>query len=708
MMSDLNDLFLPKSIAVVGASDDLSKRSSRPLRFLPKHGFRGEIYPINPKYDHIGGLKCYKTILDVPSEIHTVMVTIPKESVFEILEQCTQKKVKLVIIRAAGFAETGEEGKRKQDKITEYAIKGGFRVLGPSSLGYVNLHKRITAYFHLAGEMKEFLVGNVGLISQSGGLSGAIFNMAQDLGIGFSYVISTGSEGDLESSELIEFLAEDMNTSVIIGFIEGIKDSRRFIRAANLAIKNKKPIILMKIGRSDSGKKAAASHTGSLTGSDAVFDSVFRQKGIIRVEDLTDLISTASVFSKCKIPRGDRVGIITSSGGTKAIVADKFGELEMNVPDITDETKKEISRLLPEYSSISNPVDITGGLSENTFNKCLNHFVKDDNLDIILVPITLIGSFSKERAMNLIKTSMAEGKPIICLWIGGSLNEDGQKILEKSCVPVFRNAVSCIRAIKNFIGYKNFLEKMENSGSNYLSSHINIERESKEMLRNIGGQSLTEYESKILLSEWGIPITKERIVKSVEEALIAAREIGFPIVLKVMSPQILHKTEANIIRVGIKGEQELRKSYDEVIQNARKHNPESEIRGVLIQEMVNGGIETIVGVSQDPQFGPVIMFGLGGIFVEILKDISLRVAPLTRNDAEEMVQEVKGFMLLRGFRGGPAYDVEGIIDVILKTSKFSLEYFDIISEIDMNPLFVFQKGNGVKVVDSRVILKNKI
>jgi acyl-CoA synthetase (NDP forming) len=707
-MSDLKNLFISDSIAVVGASDDLSKRSSRPLRFLPAHGFGGKIYPINPKYDHIGGLKCYKTIIDVPNEIHTVMITIPKESVFEILEQCIQKQVKLVIIRAAGFAETGEEGKREQDKVREYATKGGFRVLGPSSLGYVNLHKSVTAYFHLSGEMKEFLVGNVGLISQSGGLSGAIFNMAQDLGIGFSYVISTGSEGDLESSELIEFLAGDMNTSVIVGFIEGVKDGRRFIKAADLAIKNRKPIILMKIGRSDSGRKAATSHTGSLTGSDAVFDSVTRQKGIIRVEDLTDLISTASVFSKCNLPAGNRVGIITSSGGTKAIVADKTGELEMNVPDLTEETKKRISSLLPEYSNISNPLDITGGLSENTFNKCLNDFVKDDNLDIIVVPITLIGSFSKERAMNLIKASTVVGKPIICLWIGGSLNEDGQKILEKSCVPVFRNAVNCIRAVKNLIEYKNFLEKMERPSFICSGSSIKIERRKEEMLRNIVGQSLTEYESKILLSEWGIPITKEKIVKSVEEALVAAREIGFPTVLKVMSPQILHKTEADIIRVGIKSEEELRKSYDEIIQNAKKYNPTSEIRGVLIQEMVTGGIETIVGVSQDPQFGPVIMFGLGGIFVEILKDTSLRVAPLTRNDAEEMIQEVKGFKLLRGFRGGPEYDVERIIDVLLKTSKLSIESCNLISEVDMNPLFVFQKGSGVKVVDSRVILKNRI
>lgn len=700
-MDTLNSIFCPNSIAVVGASADMKKRSSRPLIFLRKHGFTGNIYPVNPKYNEVGGLKCYKSIKEIPCDVHTVMISVPKRFIFNILNDCEQKKVKLAIIRSAGFAEAGEEGRKLQERMKLQAIRGNFRILGPSSLGFANIHRSVVPYFHLAGFMPNFIPGKVGLISQSGGLSGAIFNMIQDQGVGVSYVFSTGSEADIDAVDCLEFLLNDSNTSIIAAFIEGFNRPKKFVELAIAASHQKKPIILMKIGRSERGQKAARTHTGALTGSDSVYSALFKQHGVVRVEDLSELIYTVSVFSKCPPPEGNGVGIITSSGGTKAILADISSEVEMSVPDLGQDTKDKISKIVPEHGAVTNPLDITGGLDETTFSNCMKIFSNDERLHGIIVPITLLGDATKERAFNLINLAKNIKKPVVCLWIGGSLNKEGHKILEKSPIPLIKDAKNCIFAMKALLEYYDFTRNLHISDRTYvtppkkLSSLETFDEDTR---------ILNEYESKKLLSDYGFPSTRERLAHSLDEALSFAKEISFPLVLKVISRQIPHKTDAGVVKVGIGSRKEIESYWKVLTENAKKFDPRAQIEGVLLQEMVEDAVEVILGVSKDDQVGPLIVFGLGGIFVELMSDISMRVPPLTRRDAETMVQEIKGSNILKGFRGRPEADLDSLIEMILKLSQFALDHERRIFEVEINPLAVLSKGKGVKIVDSLIVL----
>jgi acetyltransferase len=626
-----------------------------------------------------------------------------------VLSECADSDVGSAVIFSSGFAEMGRSGKEAQNKIKELARAKNLRVCGPNCIGLINFNNHVALSFSQLLEIETLLPGNIGFISQSGALGGSLVNRAQDSRIGLSYFISSGNEADLEVSDYIKYLVlHDPNTKVIAAVIEGFKDGAKFIEAAELALTHQKPLIVLKIGETEVGQKAAASHTGSMTGSDAVIDAVFSQKGVIRVHHYDELFQTASLFSKGRIPQGGKVGILTSTGGGGIIMADYYTKLGLTVPEPSLETQDRASNEIAAFGKVANPFDLTGQIfsDPDMFKRCMKLFVEDDNFDIVQVNVSMVAGQSSEQRASMLLESIGESKkPIVSWWAAGSLSEPGTRLLNGSEVALFRSPERCAAAVKSLVEYYQFLETHSDPAPNGSVTDDSISAQKAADLLAAGDKSLSEHHSKALLDLYGIPVTREQVAKSSREAARLAGEIGFPVALKIDSPDILHKSEAGAIRLGVNSQAEVIRFYDEIIANAATHDPDARINGVLVQEMIGDGTEVMIGMSQDPQFGPTIAFGLGGIFVEVLKDISLRVAPLSTSDAEQMVKEIKGYQILQGARGKKPSDVPAIVDVLLRISRLAQDCRDIITEIDINPLIVFDQGRGVKAADALVVLK---
>jgi acetyltransferase len=694
----------PKSVAIVGASSDYTKFTGRTLKYLLKHGYRGKIYPINPKYEEIGGLACFPSIEALPQPVDTAFVQIPSKGVASVIEQCVAMGVKGIIIHSAGLAETGEEGKRKEQKIKGMIDGTAVRLVGPNTAGVANLVEKVILSPVVAYELDELTPGRIGFVSQSGGLTGAVLTRAEGRGVGFSYIISTGNEMDLEASDFVRFLADDPHTDVIAVFLEGIRNAEKFSEAADLAHDRGKPILALKVGKAEVGSRAATSHTGALTGSDAVYDAYFKQKGIIRLEALEDLFEVSSLFSKYKPPKGTRIGMLTTTGGGAIILADECGTAGFDFPQPSEETVRVSSQWLPDFASKANPLDVTMSGVGGGYSKSLDLFLRDENFDIIIAVVGTSAQFEPEMGVKpILERDKTIDKPVVSFLNPNA--EKALKLLEQEGIPTFRTPEACARALRNLVDYGRFLERYPSSKATPPASPAGDMAKIKEVL-NSPQTALNEHQSKVILAEYTIPIVRERIATSMEEGLGIAREIGFPVALKVLSPDILHKTEANVVKLGITSEEAFRRAYREVLGNAKGYKSDARIDGILVQEMVEGGTEVIVGMSLDPQFGPNVMFGLGGIFVEVYKDVSLRIVPLTRADAEGMIHEVKGSVLLGGYRGREKGDVGGIIDVILKVSQLAMDLRDEVMELDINPLIVLGEGRGVKAVDALIVKRD--
>lgn len=696
-------LFEPKTIAVVGASPDTSKGGNRPLRFLTQHGFCGKIYPVNPKYKKIGNLECYPTIVDILETVDVVMITVPENLVLGVLEDCIKKGVKLAIIRTA-FDIGDDSDKQKLISFLESLQEKGLRIMGPNSVGFVNVHEQIPAYFHISLSMERLIPGRIGFISQSGGLSGVIFNKAQDHKIGFSYLFSAGIEADLEAADFIDFLIEDPITQVISCFIEGFKNPKRILTTFEKAAKAGKPVIVMKIGRSELGIKAAKSHTGKMLGKDEIWDAIFRQKGIVRVDTIDELIETSSLFAKRKILEGDRIGILAASGGAATTLVDKVGSHKLNLSELSSHTQDKLGEILPKYASIHNPIDVSP-VGDERYLQCLEIFSKDENVDLILLPLTIVPEdFGAKRAREIVQIQKSVRKPIVVIWLGGSLVSKGTGIIEESEIPLFRSEEMCVKALKYLIEY----EKFQKGRKEDLKLAIGNEewdggKKIVDKLNEKGG----DFVSTEILSHFGIPKAREELVNSPKEAMESAHKIGYPVALKVVSPDIIHKTEVNGLRLDIRDDEELVQSYNEMVNVVKTLNPEIEINGILVQEMVKDGAEVILGMYRDPELGPILTFGMGGVFVELLKDIAIRVPPLNYLIAREMIEELKGFEVLKGFRRGKKLDINALIETIVKFSWMCTLLNGKIAEMEINPLVLLEEGKGVKVVDWRIVWKRE-
>jgi acetyltransferase len=708
--SSLENFFYPQSIAVIGASADLNSISGKPIRYLLAHDYPGKVYPINPKYEEIAGLKCYPRVLAIPGEVDMVIIAVNYKMVVKMLEEAVEKRVKYALIFSSGFAESGDEGKKLQEQIVALSQKTGLRIVGPNCQGMVNLKGRVTGGFSTSLEPKPFVTGPVGFVTQSGALGFSIFNMAQEAGVGFNYVVSTGNEADLHTLDFMEYMLEDLDTKLVIGYLEGIKNGEQFKRIADRALALRKPIVTLKSGKTELGQKAASSHTASLTGSDAVYSAFVKQKGIIRVNDIEEIIDLAGLAEKAPLPQGNGLGVISTSGGAGIIIVDTAIEMGLEIVELAETTTEKISQNVPDYGSAVNPVDITAQVLNNPdgFSNVLDAMIADPQVDGIVVVITMItGAGGAKMADVLVEKCKITPKPISVAWTAGDkMNADVYDILRKGKVPFFKSPVRSVKALGHLMNYGAFLNSHQQNAAGAKFTGFKQENivEAKNILKT-AEKALTENQGKLVLTQFGIPVTREKVAKTALEAIAIANEIGYPVAMKIDSPDILHKTEAGGLKLAIADDEEAREAFEQILASCRNYSSEARLNGVLVQEMVSGGTEVIVGVNNDPQFGPTVLFGLGGIFVEILQDVSMRLAPLTYNDALSMIKEIKGYGVLTGVRGKEVRDIDAIAEVLVKVSQLALELKDEVNELDINPLLVMPKGRGVKVADTLVIKK---
>jgi acetate---CoA ligase (ADP-forming) len=709
---NLEMLFKPKSIALVGISPR-NNRATLAYKNLVEMGYKGDIYFVNAKYKEVHGQTCYSSISEIPGEIDAVYVSIPGDYVLSTLKEAVSKGAKGAVVISSGFGEGEGIGKEKTEELVRFSNESGLAVVGPNCLGLISSANNFSAYgFFFPEGLKK---GNVGGVFQSGGLMHAIAGELGSRGVGISTFVSSGNEMVLNSGHYIEYLAKDPNTDVIMAFIEGIKDPEKFIKAAEIAYKNKKPIILVKVGKSEKAAQAAVAHTGSMTGSDNVVETMFKQKGIIRVSDIDELIETVILFSKFSKgfnPKGEGVAMTTTSGGEAGMYADLGEEIGIYFTEFKEYTKSKLKNLLPEFGALGNPLDTTGNaaLDKNLYSSCLNAIAEDEAVDIIGVSQMDIteSALNNNKATQVIVESIQDcykkyNKPVFLFTpnAGGADKKVGEMLLNKG-IPLLTGAVPTFKAIRNLIKYSRFMQKQENSPKNLL---INTNKKGNLLVNKTG--VLTERESQLILAEYGLKFPKKTLTQSSDEAIRISENIGYPVVLKVESADIPHKSDAGGVKLNLKSPDEVKKAFDDIMTSVSMKHPDATINGVVVEEMVSDGVEVILGAKVDPMFGPVVMVGSGGVLVELLQDVSLRIAPISSIEAEEMIAETKLSKLLSGYRGRVEADKEALIDALVKLSLFVSDYKDYLKEVEINPLLVLPKGQGYRAVDGLVVLNDK-
>jgi acetyltransferase len=701
--SNLEYFFNPRSIAIVGASDRRTKPGGRPLAALRERGYAGRVFPVNPRHEEIGGLPCYPSIRDVADEVDMAIISVPADRVLEVIRQCVEKNVKAAVIFSAGFSEAGAAGEALQRELKDLARAEGIRILGPNCLGLMNLNNSVMASFAYVMDLEPASPRTLGFVSQSGAYGAMMYADATEAGVGFTSFTSVGNEADLEFSDFVGYLLDDPHTEIIGGYLEGAKDGAKLRRVSERALELGKPILIMKVGRTGAGARAASSHTGSLAGDDEVYDAFFRQMGIIRIEDLSELTSFAILHRSGRSFEGKRVAILSSSGGRGVMLADKCEGLGLAVPEITGATRARLEEHLPSFGSPRNPVDLTAqaGGDPSMPLRCLRALLEDDNTDVVLTDALFHHGDATKLASELVEIYRSTSKPIVLLWRRRHNADEMAEALDlvrNAGIPVLPDGIQAAKAIANLAAYQRKARQGRHSNPGPDASTSDRQAEVDALLA--GAEQLSEFDGKQILKQYDIPVTREGLATSREAAVELARDLGYPVALKVQSAQILHKTEAGGIALNLGSDDEVRKAHDEVVANAVRFAPGAEVQGVLVQEMLEEGTEVILGVTRDPVFGPVIMFGLGGIFVEALRDVSFRIAPVTRSDAEEMIDEIRGSRVLEGMRGKPPADREALVDAILKVSQLVTDHRERIEEMDINPLVVFAKG--AKAVDALI------
>lgn len=701
----LDGLFRPKSVAVVGASAQPGKIGYTVIKNLIDAQYIGKIYPINPKANEIKeilGLKVYPTVADVPDVIDAAVITVPAKVVPQAAEECGKKKVKGLIVITSGFSEVGEKDLEQQ--VVDIAHSYGMRVLGPNIVGTLSNSDKLNASF------APFLplAGKASLVSQSGALLIAIDAATFTRRVGFDKLISIGNMSDVSIADTIEWLNEDENTSCVTLYIEGLKDGRRFIDVCKKATK---PIIALKAGVSAHGAAAAASHTGSLAGAVKVYGAAFQQAGVLQATDLDNLFDLTLSLSLQPPMRGDNLLIITNGGGVGVLATDAAERYNLPLKFAPAELQAEMRQYMPDYGSPKNPVDMTGMAGNDWYQGTTRLALKHPWVDGVVVlycetaitnPLEIAQSIH-----NAVQESGIKDKPVTVSFVGGERSAEAMRWLVEHGIPAYGApdvAVNAISALREYAHVKELAnEEIEICQNDYRHAALEIINAA----RADGRDSLTEIEAKQVFALYGLPVTQTYLAKSEEEAVLLARKIGYPVVMKIVSPDILHKSDAGGVKVNLKDDQAVREAYHTILENAKVYKPDANIHGIVVQEMAPWGTEVILGSVNDPTFGPTMMFGLGGIFVEVLKDVTFRVAPVTTKQALRMLGEIRGAPILAGVRGEKPRDRQALAETICQYSNMILDLADEISESDANPVLVYEEGKGAKVVDARVILKKK-
>ena len=703
MPHPLDSFFAPDSIALIGASRDLDKIPGRLLSMLRKNEFPGRLYPINPNYGDIDGLKCYPSISDVGQPIDLAIIIIPARAVLGALEQCAAVGVRNAVIISSGFAEEGGDSAAMHYAIVELAKNTGMRISGPNAEGFYSEAQHVAATFSPTVDVKPGvprLVATkrrIGIVAQSGGIGFAISHRAKALGIALSYVVSAGNESDLGAGEFLDYMVQDASTDVILLFIEGIRDVEKFLAAARRAAEIGKPVIVTKVGRSGAGERAAASHTASMAGWSAAYDAVFAKYGFIISNDLDEAVTIAAVLTTNPMPKGDRVAVLTVSGGAGIWGADTVSMQGLQVPELSQSIQAEIRKLMPSYGAACNPIDVTAqGAHSGGLQKSIDLLDASDEVDSILVVLSLSSEVRMPFKQAELKPVIdAQNKPIV--FYSYTLPSNFARTeLAASGVVVLSGLTHVGVAMRQTLQRARF--KLAPPADAVASA-------SRDLSAYLKSATLSESDSKALLREAGIALPDEALVTERGGLDAAIARIGLPLAMKIQSRDIPHKSEVGGVRVNLATKGEAFAAYQMLLDSARRHRPDAEIQGVLVSPMAKKGVEIIVGTLLDATFGPMVMVGLGGITTELFRDVIYRPAPVSAAEAAAMLGELKAAPLLSGFRGAAKTDIPALAQLISQVSALAAELRNEVSEIEINPVLVHPSGQGVTIVDALVVPK---
>jgi acetyl coenzyme A synthetase (ADP forming)-like protein len=690
--------FKPKSVAVVGASRDPEKLGYAVLDNLVNGGYPGRIYPINPKADEILGQKASPSVLDVEDEIDLAVIVIPYKLVPDALRECGQKKIPAVVVISAGFREAGMEGVERERELIDIAKEYGIRLIGPNCLGVIDTFTPLNASF-AAGTPPQ---GPMAFMSQSGALGTAILDWSLGGHLGFSKFVSLGNKADVSEIDLLQAWANDQDTRVILAYSEGLPDGQEFIRVARQVTKNK-PVVAVKSGVTQAGSRAVSSHTGSLAGSEQAYQAAFRQAGVLRAGSIEELFDLAQVFASQPLPKGDHVAIITNAGGPGILATDALERSGMELARLANETIRRLEERLPDAASAANPVDVLGDALADRYEFALDVVSGDPSVDGVLVILTPQAMTQIDETAEVIgKVAARVEMPVVACFMGESSIAGGLEILQKHGVPNYPFPERAVTALRAMVDY---LQVCAEPLPEFEKFDVDADavREVFEKARAEGRVSVGDAEARAILEAYRLRIPRSEIAATAEEAVRLATEIGYPAVLKIASPDILHKTDVGGVKVGLNNATDVRDAFDLIVYRAQRYVPGARIWGCLVQEMTPPGLEVLVGMNRDPQFGPLVTFGLGGIYVETLKDVTFRVAPFSRREAEQMLAEIRARALLDGVRGAPPVDKAAIVDTLLRIGQLVTDFPEIV-ELDINPLMVFEQGQGATALDMRLVL----
>ncbi len=688
----------PKSIAVIGASD---KRGSVGATITSNiiNGFKGIVYPISPSREQVFYKKAYKTVLDVPKPIDLAVIVIKNTLVAQVLEECGKKKIKGVIIITAGFKEVDEEGAKREEEIKSIAKRYNVQIIGPNCLGVMNLDpKTMMNSTFLKVTPKS---GTIALVSQSGAICAALVEDASAQGIGFSAVVSLGNKAVMSEVDILKILAEHKQTKVIVMYLEDMGNGQEFLKVCKkITRKLKKPVLVLKSGRSPEGAKAAMSHTGALMGSDEIYDAILKQSGAIRVDTMEELFDYATAFSKQPLPLGGDLVIVSNAGGPAIISTDACSKMNIKMADITSISKK-IDSVIPPWGSSRNPVDIVGDADFNRFSNVLDRVLAHPKVGSVVSMCTPSGTLNYDKLADVIVAmSRKYKKTMLASLMGLDEGITNKEILAEGNIPYYNYAEGAIRTLAAMIRFSNWVRAPVGKVTKFKVNRLKA-RKIFDKVRSDGRTNLLEEEGLEVLKAYGLPLPSSALACDAAQAIKIAKKIGYPVVMKIASPQIIHKSDAGGVMVNLKNDEEIESAFDTIVGNAKKYDKKAEIKGVLIVEMVKGGKELIIGSKHEPGFGPVIMLGMGGIYVEVLKDVTFKLAPVTDRESDDMIASIRTQKLLKGVRGEKPSDIEKLSECIQRLSQLVSDFGEI-KELDLNPVLVMEKGRGCRILDVRI------
>jgi acetyltransferase len=705
MTKSIEFIMNPRSIAVVGATNRPGSVGLAVFRNILSAGFQGVLYPVNPKAKSVWSVKAYPRLADIPDEVDLAVIIVPAEVVCSILEEAGKKQVKGAIVISAGFKEVGGHGVELENCVKEVVGKYDIRLVGPNCLGVINNNENVCMNASFATKMPK--AGNIAFISQSGALCTAVLDYAEGRDIGFSKFVSFGNKADINEVDLLHYLKDDPDTDVILMYLEDIAHGRAFLETAReITWQAHKPMLAIKSGRSAEGARAAASHTGSLAGSDNAYDALFLQSGILRVEGIDELFNRALAFAKQPIPKGNRIAIVTNAGGPGIMATDAAIRHNLRMATLSEETKQKLKQELPPTASIQNPVDVIGDATHERYEDAIRHVLMDENVDgaiVILTPQAMTDVLETAEIVPHVMKGI--NKPVLCSFMGIVDVSRGIQYLEKHGIPNYAFPEAAVRSMASMAFYAGLLSldkrQVRRVAADCDAAGVVI----KKKLADKDRYYMSEKEANEILQCYGFPVLKSVLLKDLSRLDEVADEFVFPVAMKVSSADIVHKFEAGGVRLKIKTKKEARKAFKDIIENTKRFKPSAKIDGVIMERMAKRGVEVILGAVRDPKFGPICMFGLGGTFVEAMKDVTFRLAPMWEISAEIMIRTIKAYSILKGVRGTPPCDIDGIKDCILRLSQMVTEHPEI-AELDINPLIVYPEGKGCVVADSRILLKS--